>query len=136
MAARSHDIARITLAGIRLFNGTAALVAPRDLARRLGIDPERNPGALYFIRLFGIRTVLVGAELLVRRGERRHEALKLAVLIHASDTLAAAMAAWSQRLPPGVGRTITAISAVNTVLAIYANAGSRAQRAGRERRSA
>ena len=102
MAARSHDIARITLAGIRLFNGTAALVAPRDLARRLGIDPERNPGALYFIRLFGIRTVLVGAELLVRRGERRHEALKLAVLIHASDTLAAAMAAWSQRLPTRV----------------------------------
>ena len=70
------------------------------------------------------------------RGERRHEALKLAVLIHASDMLAAAMAAWSQRLPPGVGRTITAISAVNTVLAIYANAGSRAQRAGRERLSA
>jgi hypothetical protein len=53
------------------------------------------------------------------------------------------MTAWRRRIYdaqraalPGVGRTITAISAVNTVLAIYANAGSRAQRAGRERRSA
>src|SRR5215218_8447073 len=103
MNGRTHDAARILLAGIRLFNGTAALVAPSDLARRLGVDPDLNPGALYFIRLFGIRTVLIGAELLVRKDERRNEALKLAILIHASDTLAAAMAASSHRLPPGVG---------------------------------
>src|SRR4051795_4836608 len=108
MGGRTRDLARIALAGIRLFNGTAALVAPDELARRLGVDPDLNPGVLYFIRLFGIRTVLIGAELLVRKGKQRDEALKLAILIHASDTLAAAMAASSQRLPPGVGRMITA----------------------------
>jgi hypothetical protein len=121
MNGRTHDAARILLAGIRLFNGTAALVAPRELARRLGVDPDLSPGALYFIRLFGIRTVLVGAELLVRRGARRDEALRLGILIHASDTVAAAMAAASGRLPPGAGRMVTAISAVNTALAIYAS---------------
>lgn len=124
MGSRTHDVARILLAGIRLFNGTAALVAPRELARRLGVDPDLNPGVLYFIRLFGVRTVIIGAELLVRRGERRAEALKLGILIHASDTLAAAMAASSGRLPSGDGRTITIISAVNTALAIYASSGA------------
>jgi hypothetical protein len=33
---RAHDFARITLAGIRLFNGVAALFVPTTLARRLG----------------------------------------------------------------------------------------------------
>jgi len=133
MAGRTHDLARILLAGIRLFNGTAALVAPEELARRLGVDPGQNPGVLYFIRLFGIRTVLIGAELLVRRGERLDEAVKLGILVHASDTLAAAMAAASRRLPPGAGKMVTIISAVNTALAIYASTGSwKAREAGRK----
>src|SRR5215204_1190480 len=96
MAGRTHDLARIALAAIRLFNGTAALVAPDELARRLGVDPEQHPGVLYFVRLFG-------AELLVRRGERRDEALRLAILIHASDTVAAAMAALRQPSQSGGG---------------------------------
>jgi hypothetical protein len=132
MAGRTHDLARIALAAIRLFNGTAALVAPDELARRLGVDPEQHPGVLYFVRLFGIRTVLIGAELLVRKGERRDEALKLAILIHASDTVAAAMAASSQRGPSG-GWTIVAISAVNTALALYASSGTSAKRKRGER---
>jgi hypothetical protein len=58
---RAHDFARITLAGIRLFNGVAALFVPTTLARRLGVDPEANPAALYALPLFGVRTVLIGA---------------------------------------------------------------------------
>ena len=126
MAGRTHDLARIALAAIRLFNGTAALVAPDELARRLGVDPVQHPGVLYFVRLFGIRTVLVGAELLVRQGVRRDEALKLAILIHASDTVAAAMAALSQPSQSG-GWKIVAISAVNTALALYASSGASAE---------
>jgi len=129
MGGRTRDLARIALAGIRLFNGTAALVAPDELARRLGVDPDQHPGVLYFIRLFGIRTVLIGAELLVRQGERRDEALRLGIVIHASDTLAAAMAASSQRLPAGGGWMLTAISALNTALAIYASSGPSTGRA-------
>ena len=119
-ADRTRDIARILLAGIRLFNGLAALFAPGMLARRLGVDPEANPGMLYVFRMFGIRTVLIGAELLVQTGERRAEATRRAVLIHASDTLAALLATRSGRFPKN-GRVIVWISAVNTVLAVLTN---------------
>jgi hypothetical protein len=114
------DWARILLACIRLVNGGAALLVPGFLARQIGIDPEANPGALYVFRMFGIRTVFIGAELLMQTGDRRAEALRRAVLIHASDTLAALLAQLSGRLPRS-GRAIVFISATNTVLAIIAN---------------
>jgi hypothetical protein len=90
------------------------------LARQIGIDPDANPGVMYVFRMFGIRTVLLGAELLVQTGERREEALHRAVLIHASDTLAAFLATRSRQFPRK-GRTIVAISALNTLLAVVAN---------------
>jgi hypothetical protein len=124
---RWRERARILLAAIRLFNGGAALVAPAFLARRAGIDPVASPGALYFIRMFGIRTVIVGAELLILRGERRAEALRLAVLIHGSDTLAAALAGRSGRLAGATGALLTLISAVNTALALIAGSGRSAR---------
>ena len=58
-ADRAGDYARIALASIRLFNGAAALFVPATLARRLGVDPETNRAALYVLRLFGVRTVLI-----------------------------------------------------------------------------
>jgi hypothetical protein len=114
------DYARILLAGIRLFNGLTALLVPGFLARQLGIDPEKNPGVLYVFRMFGIRTVLIGAELLMQTGDRRAEALRRAILIHASDTLAAFLATLSGQFPKR-GRVIVWISAVNTLLALIAN---------------
>ena len=62
---RVRTVARILLASIRLFNGTIALLAPAALARRLGANPDANPAVLYALRLFGIRTVVIGAELLL-----------------------------------------------------------------------
>ena len=114
------DYARILLACIRLLNGGLALLAPGFLARQIGVDPDANPGIVYVFRMFGIRTVLVGAELLQPRGPRRDEALQRAVLIHASDTLAAVLASTSSQFPKS-GRGIVAISALNTLLAIIAN---------------
>ena len=115
-----RDYARILLALIRLFNGLAGLLAPSFLARQVGIDPEANPGALYVFRMFGIRTVLLGIELLFQTGERRTEAVRRAVLIHASDTAAAFLASRSANFPKR-SRLIVWISATNTVLAILAN---------------
>jgi hypothetical protein len=115
-----RDYARILLALIRLFNGLAALLVPGVLARQVGIDPEANPGALYVFRMFGIRTVLLGAELLMQTGDRRAEALRRAVLIHGSDTLAAFLASITGKIPRG-GKVIVAISAANTVLAVIAS---------------
>jgi hypothetical protein len=115
-----RDLARILLALIRLFNGLAALLAPGILARQVGVDPDANPGVLYVFRMFGVRTVLLGVELLVQTGDRRAEALRRAVIIHASDTLAAVLASLSSNFPKK-GRLIVVISAVNTVLAFIAS---------------
>jgi hypothetical protein len=114
------EIARVVLACIRLLNGGLALVVPGFFARQIGVDPEANPGITYVFRMFGIRTVLIGAELLLQTGERRREAVQRAVLIHASDTLAAFLATVNSNFPKG-GRAIVVISAVNTALALVAN---------------
>jgi hypothetical protein len=115
-----QEIARVLLACIRLLNGGAALLVPGFLARQIGVDANANPGVVYVFRMFGIRTVLIGAELLLQTGERRSEAVRRAILIHASDTLAAFLATRSRQFPKQ-GRTIVFISALNTALAIIAN---------------
>ena len=115
-----RDLARVLLALIRLANGSAALLVPGFLARQVGVDPDANPGVVYVFRMFGIRTVLIGAELLIQTGDRRAEALRRALLIHASDTLAAFLASLSPNFPKK-GRVIVWISAANTVLAFIAS---------------
>jgi hypothetical protein len=112
--------ARRTLAAIRLFNGALALLAPRLLIRRLGTDPDRDPSAIYPFRMFGIRTVIIGADLLVLTGEEQRRAAKLAVLIHATDTASAATSLVKGYLPRKVGIVATAVSGLNTVLAVIA----------------
>jgi hypothetical protein len=119
----SHDLARIALGCVRMFNGGLALVAPQLLARNVGIDPETTPGGLYVFRMFGIRTVLIAVDLLFATGRRRSQAVEQAPIIHASDTLAATLALASGRLPGRSGVTITLISAVNTLLALHARQG-------------
>jgi hypothetical protein len=109
----THDLARIILACIRLFNGAAALFAPLFLARQVGIDADQNPAALYVFRMFGIRTVLIAFDLF----QKKPDAVRVAPLIHASDTVAAGLAAVTGRVP----RSIVVISAINTALAVWAS---------------
>jgi hypothetical protein len=116
----AHDYARITLAGIRLFNGVAALFVPATLARQLGVDPAANPAALYALRLFGVRTVLIGAQLLLRDGGVRAHSLRVAPAIHALDASAALIAGGRGQLPQRAATTAAVISSVNTLLAIVA----------------
>ena len=116
----AHDYARITLAGIRLFNGVAALFVPATLARQLGVEPAANPAALYALRLFGVRTVLIGAQLLLRDDEVRAHSLRVAPAIHALDASAALIAGERGQLPRRAATTAAIISTVNTVLAIVA----------------
>ncbi|HEV7663093.1 MAG TPA: hypothetical protein VGQ62_06125 [Chloroflexota bacterium] len=117
---RPADYARIGLASIRLLNGAAALIVPGFLARNIGVDPDTQPGINYVFRMFGVRTVLIGVDLLAPPGARRDAAVRSAMVIHASDTLAAWLATRSG-LFPKQGRVIVAISAFNTLLAIVAN---------------
>lgn len=117
---RARRCARYALAGIRLVNGTAGLLAPALLLRRLGVDPEANPAAFYALRMFGIRTVVLGAELLVLDGDDLDRSLRTGVLIHASDVAAAATAGATHRLPARSATVATLISTVNVGLALAA----------------
>jgi len=60
--------ARKMLAAIRLFNGTAGLLVPEFLLQRLGADRETGRSGVYPFRMFGIRTMLIGADLLLLLG--------------------------------------------------------------------
>ena len=112
------DYARILLAGIRLFNGAAALFAPTWLARQFGDTP--NHSVIYALRLFGVRTIVIGIELLVPDKGLRANALHYAIPIHASDTVSAVVAGVQGQLPPRTSIMLTTLSGVNTALAILA----------------
>src|SRR5437588_8241218 len=100
----SHAAARVLLGCIRLINGGLALVAPQFLCRNIGIDPNATPAAPYVFRMFGIRTVLIAFDLLFATGHDLTRAIKLGPLIHASDTVAAALAAATGGLPARSGK--------------------------------
>jgi hypothetical protein len=118
-AARSRvgNAARVTLASIRIFNGAMGLLVPENPARRIG-TPDGAP--LYPGRMFGIRTVIIGAELLSRDRVRRDRAVRLALPIHASDTLSAAVGGLLGETSKRTSIMLTAISGTNTVLALLA----------------
>jgi hypothetical protein len=128
MTARRH--APQALGGVRLFFGTTSLLAPATVARRLGVDPEASPGPIHPLRMFGIRTVLIGAELLFGDERTKARSVRLAPLVHASDTLSAALAGLHRQMPARVAVTTTAISGVNTVLALMAQPVPRRRRFG------
>jgi hypothetical protein len=115
-----HDCARAALAGIRIFNGAAGLLAPARLSQRLEVESASGPMA-YPFRMFGIRTILIGADLLAHDSAVRRHALRAAIVVHASDTVSAFAAGASGALPRRAARTATAISALNVVLALLAN---------------
>ena len=116
----ASDVARVTLAGVRMFNGAGALVAPQAFARRLGAEPD-DGAAVHALRMFGIRTVLVALDLLSKDPAVRRHALRLALLIHVSDTISAARAGLAGQLPRKSAIVTTGISAGNVVLAAIAS---------------
>ncbi|ORV87956.1 hypothetical protein [Mycolicibacterium iranicum] len=119
------DIARKVLATIRILNGAAGLLIPEKLLGRLGVDTATDRSGTYPFRMFGIRTVLIGLDLLLLTGDELRRAEKLAVLIHAADTASATVTTVRNDLPRKQGLTAVAISAVNTGLAVIAWRGGR-----------
>lgn len=113
-----RSVARVLLAIIRLINGVLALFAPQMIIRRFYDEEAEDPAvARYALRMFGIRTILIALDLL-RGGERRSQAIRAAPIIHASDAIAAVIAARSGLVPSTTGRLIVVISTVNTLLAL------------------
>jgi hypothetical protein len=122
-SASMAEAARIALALIRAINGAIALFAPRLLIRAIGLDPAGNPAGLYIARLFGIRTLVIAADLVQADRSSRGRAIEEAVIIHASDAIAATMAGLERRVPPRGALMAATISSVNTALALIALAG-------------
>ncbi len=115
-----QDVARTALGAIGIVTGALALIAPRRLARQLGARPEAERSVVYALRLFGVRTVLLGADLLRKDDAARAHAVDAAVVVHASDVGAAAVAGLKGQLPRRGALTAVAISTVNVVLALAA----------------
>jgi hypothetical protein len=115
------DHARFALATVRIFNGATGLLAPGVMAARTGVRRGHDAPVLYPWRMFGIRTVLIGADLLSRNREVRRHALRVAAIVHASDTAAAFAALRSGQVPRKTALSATAISSLNTILALLAS---------------
>jgi hypothetical protein len=113
--------ARYTLGSIRIVNGALGLLAPGVIQKRLGDQaPERNAAAIYGLRLFGVRTVLIGLDLFRLPDVALDSALRSAVIIHASDTATVLTLRRRKVLSSELARPLTLISGLNTTLAVIA----------------
>ena len=92
------SLARSLLASMRLLIGLGALVAPRFGARVFGLEPERNPGLPYTMRLFAVRDAALGAGLLRADPRDRRQWVDLGIASDASDVAAAVLAGRSGAL--------------------------------------
>jgi hypothetical protein len=110
----------VALGLIRSANGVLALAAPAVMLRALGSSQAGSPPATYVLRMFGIRTVFLGFDLLAGDASSRRTALRRAPIIHATDALAALSAGVARQLPRRAAITTVAISSLNLVLAIAA----------------
>jgi len=113
--------ARTALGVIRIVNGALGLFAPRLLIARIDPRDPLSPAAVYAFRLFGVRTLLIGRDLLRPPGDTLDRSVAEAPLIHASDTLTATLLTVGRKVPPRSGLALVAISGLNTVLALVAH---------------
>jgi hypothetical protein len=121
--------ARFALGGVRIVAGGTGLLAPAMIITRFGDgDPRANPAAIYGLRLFGIRTILLGADLFRLHGSDLDRALRAAPIIHASDTATVLTLQRNKQLSPERARPLALISGLNTVLAVTAYLASRRSR--------
>ena len=121
--------ARVALGGIRIATGSTGLLAPAMIINRFGEEnPSANPAAIYGLRLFGIRTILIGADLLRLHGRDLDRALRAAPIIHASDIATVLTLQRNKQLSPERARPLAAISGLNTLLAVVAYLASRRSR--------
>ena len=103
-----------------MFNGAVALAAPAVAAKRIGMAPDATEPSHYPWRLMGVRTLIIGAELLSRDPGRREKAVRIALPIHAIDTISAAKTLIRGELPKRNAILLTVVSGTNTVLSLLA----------------
>ena len=114
------EVTRIALACVRIFNGALGLFAAGRMAKSLGGELGDDKRFVYPARMFGIRTLVLGVDLLTLKADDASapRVLRQAVVIHATDTAAALYAARRGELTGKAAKLTTIISAVNTGLAV------------------
>ena len=112
------------LAVIMLVNGTLGVFAPRVMMRSLGVRPQLQPGMMYALRMFGIRTLFIAIDM-IRFPAEREQSLREGIVVHATDAGAALTAAALGQLAVRPALLVTGLSTVNTILALI---GARAYR--------
>ena len=117
---RTGDVARVALGLSRLTFGSLGLVAPRLMVGRIQGPGAESSAAVYAFRMFGIRTVLIGRQLLTEDGPQRRSAVATAPLIHATDTLTATLLTVNGDVPRRTGLSLVCVSGLNTALALAA----------------
>jgi len=115
--ARLGQVARHALAGVRIINGSLALIEPSVVIRRFGALPASDNAAVYGPRTFGIRIVVLGIDLLGLSERRFARALGQATIIHASAAAALGLSGRERRL---WAIALTLISAASTGIAVTA----------------
>jgi uncharacterized membrane protein YfcA len=118
--------ARRTLAQARLAVGVATLVAPRLVARVMGIDPDANPATPYLARMFGARELFMAAPFLMPApGLDEAELAARAVPVDAADAVASFAAGLRGYLPWRAALPATLIAAAGTYLGSVASQNER-----------
>src|SRR5216110_1514481 len=77
-----------------------ALAGTGVIIRRFGEEPPTDNAAVYGLRMFGVRTVVLGIDLVTLTGDSLRRALGQAVIIHGTDTATAAWLGFSGRVKP------------------------------------
>jgi hypothetical protein len=117
---RAHDFARTTLHGHQAVQRCRGAVCANDAGPSVGSRSGSQPCPLYALRLFGVRTVFIGAQLLLRDSGVHAHSLRIAPVIHALGATAALIAGERGQLPRRAATTAALISTVITVLAVIA----------------
>ncbi|MFL6052249.1 MAG: hypothetical protein ACJ72W_04925 [Actinoallomurus sp.] len=86
----------------------------------LSFDPSRelSPAAIYAFRFFGIRTILIGLDLVTQAENEQDRLAREAVVIHGSNVFTVVTLKVRRQLPPRTAATVGLISTVNVVLAL------------------
>ena len=80
-----------TFALMRVLVGGQTYLAPKLSARLVGLDPDDNPQAAYWARLFGIRDVVLGVAALQTEGQARKRIVQLTAACDAADLASSVM---------------------------------------------
>ena len=114
------SVARSLLGSMRLLIGVGGLVAPKFGARVFGLEPERNPGLPYTMRLFAVRDAAMGAGLLRADSRDQRQWIDLGLASDVSDVAAALLAGRSGAVPKRAAAMCALAATVAVALGVAA----------------